>query len=61
MYRVIFPEGQLECSRYEETEFGVDLYNGDDEFLAFIPYTALHAIIDEETHSGESVGEPSVM
>lgn len=61
MYRVIFPEGQIECERYEEGDRGVTLYSGSDEFLAFVPYASLHVVIDEDTYSDEYEGEPSVM
>ncbi|MFB6129284.1 MAG: hypothetical protein ABEJ28_00490 [Salinigranum sp.] len=60
MYNVLFPEGQLECVRYDQTERGVQLYDKDDDFIAFVPYTNLHAIIDEDQATEES-SEPSVM
>jgi hypothetical protein len=60
MYQVLFPEGQLECVRYEQQDEGVELYDGDGDFVAFVPYENLHAIIDEEQASEDS-SEPSVM
>lgn len=60
MYRVIFPEGQLECNRFERDEEGIKLFDGDEEFVAFVPYANLHAVMDEEKTS-DSATEPSVM
>ncbi len=60
MYRVLFPEGQLECAHYERTEYGVDLYDEDDEMVAFIPYPNLHAVIDEAGFDDDET-EPSVI
>ncbi|UHQ95322.1 hypothetical protein [Haloterrigena alkaliphila] len=44
MYRAILPEGQIECERYDHTDNGVELYDSDDEFIAFVPYANLHAL-----------------
>lgn len=60
MYQVLFPEGQLECTDYERNEFGIDLYNADDERFAFVPYSNLHAVIDDEK-TPEDETEPSVV
>lgn len=60
MYRVLFPEGQLECAYYERTEYGVDLYDDEDDVVAFIPYANLHAIIDEAGFDDDET-EPSVI
>ncbi|ELZ10649.1 hypothetical protein NP511_16485 [Natrinema thermotolerans] len=47
MYRAILPEGQIECDRYDHTDTGVELYNDDEQFIAFVPYDNLHALVDE--------------
>lgn len=60
MYRVLFPEGQLECATYERTEHGVDLYDDEGVMVAFIPYTNVHAVIDEAGFDDDEV-EPSVV
>jgi hypothetical protein len=60
MYRVLFPEGQLECARYERTDHGVDLYDDEDAVVAFVPYENLHAIIDESGFDDDET-EPSVV
>ena len=60
MYQVLFPEGQLECARYDQTDTGVQLYDEADDFIAFGPYENLHAVIDEEQATEDS-SEPSVM
>ena len=59
MFRVLFPEGQLECERYERTDHGVDLYD-DEGKVAFVPYENLHAIIDEAGFDDDEI-EPSVI
>lgn len=53
MYRAILPDGELDCERYEETDNGVELYTADDEMAAFVPYSNLIAIINEEIDPGE--------
>jgi hypothetical protein len=51
MFRAILPEGQINCDRYEQTDDGLELYNDDDEFIAFVPYSNLHAVLNEEVYS----------
>ena len=58
MYRAILPNGQLECTTYEHAEKGVELFNDDDELLAFIPYANLEALLTEAAYEST---EPSVM
>ncbi len=58
MYRAILPEGQVVCERYERDENGVELYDGDDRFVAFVPYASLHALLDEEAYESD---ERSIM
>ena len=60
MYQVLFPEGQIECHRYQDVENGIELYDDAEEFVAFVPYSNLHAVIDEEKAS-QDASEPSVM
>lgn len=58
MFRAILPEGQIVCDRYEEVQNGLELYTGDDEFVAFVPFSNLHAVVDEDVY-GED--ERSIM
>ena len=58
MYRAILPEGQIVCERYEKLDEGLELYNEDDDFVAFVPYTNLHAVVDEDVYGEE---ERSIM
>lgn len=60
MFRVLFPEGQLECVRYERTDHGVNLYDEEDVVVAFVPYENLHAVIDESGFDDDEAG-PSVV
>jgi hypothetical protein len=60
MYRVLFPEGQLECADYERTENGVDLLDDAGEPVAFVPYANLHAVIDDAGFDDDEA-EPSVV
>lgn len=53
MFRAILPDGELDCERYEETEYGVELYTNEDEMVAFVPYANLLAIINEEVETNE--------
>jgi hypothetical protein len=52
MYRVIVRTGSIECTAYDRTEHGVDCYE-DGEFLAFVPYENLFAVVDESETSAE--------
>jgi hypothetical protein len=61
MYQALFPEGQIECERYEREDDGVVLYSAADEFLAFVPYESLHAIINEDVEPSDQPDERSVM
>jgi hypothetical protein len=56
-YRAILPEGDIECSDYERTDDGVDCFDEDGRFVAFVPYTSLVALLDEETldHDDRSI------
>ena len=58
MFRAILPEGQIRCDRYEHAEKGLELYDEDDRFLAFVPYANLHALVSEDVY-GED--ERSIM
>ncbi|ELY48962.1 hypothetical protein [Natronolimnohabitans innermongolicus] len=58
MYRAILPEGQIQCERYEREDEGLELYDEDDEFLAFVPYANLHALANEELYRSD---ERSIM
>ena len=61
MYHAIFPDGRIECQRYETSDDGVELYDGDDDQIAFIPFENLHALIDEDVHADEEGDIPWVM
>jgi hypothetical protein len=52
MYRVIIQTGSIECRAYEHTDHGVELYDGG-EFVAFVPYETLVAVVDESVESAE--------
>jgi hypothetical protein len=52
MYRALIQTGSIECDDYERTADGVDLYE-DGEFVAFVPYANLQALVDESTASAE--------
>ncbi|RQG97121.1 hypothetical protein EA473_03335 [Natrarchaeobius chitinivorans] len=58
MFRAILPEGQIVCERYDHAEKGLELYDEDDEFIAFVPYANLHALVNEEVYGGD---ERSIM
>ena len=58
MYRAILPDTEIDCERYEETDHGVELFDGDDRMLAFVPYTSLIAVIDDDATIGD---ERSIM
>ena len=53
MFRAILPEGQIVCAQYERVDDGVELSDEDDRFLAFVPYSNLHALVDEEAYSAD--------
>ena len=53
MYRVILPDGDLDCETYEHTDYGIELYTGDGEMIAFVPYANVMAVINEEVQSPE--------
>jgi hypothetical protein len=57
MYRVMIQTGTIECADYEHTDHGVELYD-DDEFVAFVPYETLVAVVDESVEGSE---DPSVL
>ena len=44
MYRVILPNGQLECASYRQDDHGVELYDDEEELPAFVPYESLEAL-----------------
>ncbi|MFP8888755.1 hypothetical protein ACLI4U_03165 [Natrialbaceae archaeon A-CW2] len=58
MYRAILPEGQILCDRYEHVETGLELYDESDQFIAFVPYSNLHALLDEDVYTSD---ERSIM
>ncbi len=58
MFRAILPDTEIDCERYEEGERGVELFDADGEMLAFVPYTSLVAIINDDVEMPE---ERSIM
>lgn len=58
MFRALLPDGDITCSEYTHTEYGVELYTEADELIGFIPYSNLVAIIDEEIQRND---ERSIM
>ena len=56
-YRAIIQDGDIQCAEYEHTEYGVECYRDDGEFVAFVPYASLVAVLDEETldHDDRSI------
>lgn len=58
MFRAILPEGQVICERYDEAENGLELYDENDDFIAFVPYSNLHALLNEEVYNED---ERSIM
>ncbi|MFD1644275.1 hypothetical protein [Haloarchaeobius litoreus] len=47
MYRIVLPEGVIECDDYEHVEHGIECYI-DGTFAAFVPYENCYALVDEE-------------
>lgn len=58
MFRAILPEGQILCERYDHADEGVELYDEEDRFIAFVPYSNLHALLNEEVYAAD---ERSIM
>lgn len=52
MYRAILRSGSIECTAYDRTDHGVDLHE-DGQFVAFVPYENLVALVDESTATAE--------
>ena len=53
MYRAILPTGDIACEDYERQDDGVELYTDDGTMIAFVPYTNLVALVDEEVSLAE--------
>lgn len=51
MYRAILPDGEITCTTYSRTDDGVELYTESDELLAFVPYSNLVAIINDDAYN----------
>jgi len=58
MYRAILSEGELRCNRYEMGPHGVDLFDEDDEMVAFVPYETLVCLINDEAYDHD---DPALM
>lgn len=57
MYRAILPDGNIPCDYFERGDHGVEVYTGDDELRAFIPYENLIALMNEsvETETNRAI------
>lgn len=49
---MILQSGSIECTGYDRTDHGVDLH-ADGQFVAFVPYENLIALVDETTMTAE--------
>lgn len=58
MFRAILSEGQIVCEEYDRNEAGIDLYDEDEQLIAFVPYSSLHALIDDDVYTED---ERSIM
>lgn len=58
MYRAILPEGTIHCATYERDDDGVELYDEEEAFVAFVPYASLEALVDEAVYDTD---ERSIM
>lgn len=47
-YRAIIADGDIQCADYEHGDRGVELYDEEGSFVAFIPYGSLVALYDED-------------
>lgn len=52
MYRAILRNGSIECTDYDRGDHGVDLHE-NGQFVAFVPYGNLIALVDESTMTAE--------
>ncbi|MDG5776725.1 hypothetical protein VB773_18405 [Haloarculaceae archaeon H-GB2-1] len=48
MYRAMVAEGNIEGDYVERDDAGVTLFNEDHEMKAFVPYSQLVALVNEE-------------
>lgn len=51
MYRVIVPEGEIVSESYEMIDDGVELYDSDEQFIGFVPFSNLREIMNEDVYS----------
>ncbi|MFC7044762.1 hypothetical protein ACFQH6_04415 [Halobacteriaceae archaeon GCM10025711] len=50
MYRAILRDTELHCEDYQLGPHGVDLYNEDEEFIAFVPFESLECLLNDDTY-----------
>lgn len=50
MFRAILSESELHCADYQLGPHGVDLYNDDGDFVAFVPFQNLECLINDDTY-----------
>lgn len=53
MFRAILPSGDIACASYDRQDDGVEVYDGDGELIAFVPYSNLVALVNEDADIGE--------
>jgi hypothetical protein len=46
-YRAVLANRDIRCAGYTMTDHGVELYDEEETFLAFVPYEHLHSLLDE--------------
>jgi hypothetical protein len=51
VFRVIVPEGEINCASYEMVDNGIELYDEEEQFIGFVPFTNLREVMNEEIYS----------
>ena len=51
MYHVIVPEGEIVCDSFEMTESGVEMYDEEEQFIGFVPFSNLRELMNDEVYS----------
>lgn len=57
MYRAITSSGEITCATYEMVDDGVELYNDDEELIAYIPDSGLEVLLNEDVYTDEDEDE----
>jgi len=53
MFQAVLPAGRIHRDRDELKDRIVELYDGEDELVAVVPYPNLQAIVDESVFDAE--------